>query len=125
MTTKKAFENQKEKEEKFEGKKPQMVFEIVKQILPERERWRLEVFKIIAQSKEPITSYKIAKKLRKEGLNTGISSVHAFLDILINAGIAERESKWRDMLPRPYKGVQISPMGMKLWNILEVKLSNS
>ena len=87
-------------------KKDLTVLEILKKILPERSRWRLEVVMIIAESGESITSYEIVKELSERGFRkTRISSVHPFLDVLIDAGLYNRKEEWKKLGKRGFKGV--------------------
>jgi repressor of nif and glnA expression len=89
---------------------------ILKTILPERERWRLEVLKIIADSGKPITSYRIAAELSKRGFKTRISTVHPFLDILNEIGVGYRDKMWKVI---GSKCIVISEKGMKVVEILK------
>jgi len=90
-------------------------------ILPERERWRLEVLKIIADSDRPITSYRIAVELSKRGFNTRVSTVHRFLDILKKTGISYRKKEWEEVNS---KCIKISEKGIKVVEILKTHVDN-
>jgi len=97
------------------------VLGILKTIMPERERWRLEVLKIIADSDRPITSYRIAVELSKRGFNTRVSTVHRFLDILNEIGVGYRDKKWVEV---GRKCIKISEKGMKVIEILKTCIDN-
>jgi|YelNatPaOPRAMG01_1025707.scaffolds.fasta_scaffold95209_2 repressor of nif and glnA expression len=94
---------------------------ILKTILPERERWRLEVLKIIADSGEPITSYRIAAELSKRGFKTRISTVHRFLDILKKTGVSYRKKEWDEVKS---KCIKISEKGIKVIEILKTRVDS-
>ena len=96
------------------------ILKALKGLLPEREQWRLEVIRIIAETKS-ITSYMIAKKLNELDFNTRVSSVHPFLDKLIEAGLCSRKG-WEET---GYKAVKITDKGLKLIEILTSSLDNS
>jgi len=108
-----------------ESQKPETAFEILRKILPERERWRLETLKIIAESMGPINSSQIVRSLRKLGLKTGVGSVHPFLGTLIEAGLCCRKKEWEMYGQRGFKGVMITDKGVKLIRSLTTFLDNS
>lgn len=103
----------------------QTVLEVLKKILPKRERWRLNALEIIAELNRPITSYEIANRLNKLGLKTRASTVHPFLDVLIEAGLCKREKDWEKYGQRGFKGVEISDKGNKIIEVLKTSVHNS
>jgi DNA-binding PadR family transcriptional regulator len=103
-----------------DSEKRELIIDVLKKILPKREQWVLEVIRIIAES-SPITSYSITKKLNKVGFNTRVSSVHPFLDRLIEAGLCSRKG-WEET---GYKAVKIMDKGMNLYYALISPVDNS
>jgi repressor of nif and glnA expression len=98
------------------------VLEILKKMLPERERWRLEALKIMADSGKPVTSYRVAVELGKRGFKTRVSTVHRFLDVLNEIGVGYRDEMWR-IIGR--KCIVISKKGLKVVKILNTCVDNS
>ncbi len=104
------------------------VHEIIKKLVPERERWRIEIIKIIAESvlnsnveePTPITSYNITKKLNESGFNTRVGSVHIYLEDLIKTGLCNR----RGFEKTKYKAIRVTKKCIKLWEIFEVTIDN-
>ena len=91
-------------------------------MLPERERWRLEALKIMADSGKPVTSYRVAVELGKRGFKTRVSTVHRFLDVLNEIGVGYRDKMW-EVIGR--KCIVISEKGLKVVKILNTCVDNS
>lgn len=90
---------------------------LLEKIIPVRERWRFEALNIISDSGSYITSYEVTKRLNTLGLKTRVSSVHAFLDTLMENDLCKRD----DLLVKVgYRGVIITEKGKRLVETLRV-----
>jgi hypothetical protein len=102
--------------------KDETLFDILKKLLPKSEHWILETIVIAGCSEDYISSYRITQKLNRTGLKTSISSVHPFLDRMVECGICERPSVSRELNRKFVKG---APSGKALCEILKTKVSSA
>ena len=102
--------------------KRETVFDILKKILPKREHWILEAMRILGSSNQPISSYEVTRRLNKSGLKTSISSVHPFLEVMINSGLCYRDPKWEMVGSKCVVG---TTRGKEFCEILRSKLDNA
>ena len=95
------------------------VFDFLKVILPERERWRLEAMRIISETSGYITSYRISRKLGALGFDTRANTIHPFLETLIEIGFCSREALLKE---RGHKEVEVTELGLLIMENLKSPL---